>query len=173
LLKIVLLVDGKCLDKPATLVRIIFNKCGATNPATQGTTTMSITLTDLKAGKAKITVNNPAGEHVTFDVVKPKRAYSEVFYVCYNGDYIGILDPVSGVKVTKNSKAYRHGKIAAIIGWSIRQVAKGKTPPQGYAIRGSGHCLRCGRVLTNPDSLDALYGPECRGKINESTPVKG
>jgi hypothetical protein len=130
------------------------------------------------AGKAILTVENPEGDHVTFRIAAPSEGNkinreSPVRFVGVmtgsdneaHYSYIGMLDKVNGVKPTKASKIPLDDVRAAAAAWAIRQCIKGATIPPGYKIRHSGCCLRCGRTLTNPDSLDVMYGPECAEKI--------
>ncbi len=43
----------------------------------------------------------------------------------------------------------------------------------GCTIQVSKHCFKCNRVITNPDSLDLGYGPECTKKLGLSVLIKG
>lgn len=36
---------------------------------------------------------------------------------------------------------------------------------QGYSVEGSGTCVKCGRVLTEPESIALGIGPHCRSRM--------
>jgi len=48
-------------------------------------------------------------------------------------------------------------------------IAQGDAPPETgqYLLRVATHCLRCGRELTEPESIQALMGPVCRRTVSE------
>jgi hypothetical protein len=144
-------------------------------------------LSDIAMGAAILTVSNGKGEHVTFSVKAPKktterggrtidRGAAIRFVSIMSGDtyvYSGLLDSNDGIKTTKGSKISREDRRFAAVSWVLRQVAKGIPLPEGYALAHQGCCLRCGRALTNPDSIASGIGPECRAQENESTPLRG
>ena len=134
------------------------------------------TFDQIRAGKATLTVENPQGDHVTFMVVAPGRGNSlkreekiRFVKVMTGSDndahytYVGILNPTEGVKLTKASKLVGDNRVS-VVAWAIRCIVRGSLP-EGYQIRHAGACLRCGRKLTNPESLDVMFGPECAGKV--------
>lgn len=140
------------------------------------------TFDDLRAGKATLTVENSKGEHVTFKVTAPAKGNSidrdaKIRFVSAmvgsdnecSYKYVGILTD-KGIKFTRGSKLTMADKKVQVIDWAIRRCVAQELP-EGYRIRHNGHCLRCGRKLTNPDSLDIMYGPECAGKVTKSKPV--
>lgn len=135
------------------------------------------TLNDLRAGKTILTVENPKGEHVTFRITAPakgnkidRNAVVRFVSIMTGSDneshyaYAGLLTD-EGIRSTKGSKLPSTDRKVAAAAWAIRQCIKGAELPEGYRIRHSGCCLRCGHTLTNPDSLDIMYGPECAGKV--------
>jgi hypothetical protein len=44
--------------------------------------------------------------------------------------------------------------------------------PDGYMIAHAGRCGKCGRLLTNPESLVRGIGPECAGNLRVSAPAR-
>jgi len=132
----------------------------------------------LLAGKATFTVSNPKGERYTYRVSKvqdPGR--KPVWFVGLltgpqnesDYSYLGMVVTQGSrltVKTTLRSKLKADAKPVAVLAWALRVIgAKGSyTPPQGYSILHSGHCGRCGRLLTVPESIALGLGPECAGK---------
>jgi hypothetical protein len=45
--------------------------------------------------------------------------------------------------------------------WVLALAMTTRELPEGYAVHHSGHCGRCGRLLTHPESLKTGIGPEC------------
>lgn len=142
------------------------------------TTIILPTVADLMAGRAVLTVDNGRGEHVTFRIAAPAkgnkidRSASIRFVSIMTGSdnevhytYAGLLDLTFGIRRTTGSKMPHGDRRMTIAAWAIRQCVNGNVLPEGYQIRHSGCCLRCGRTLTNPESLDVMYGPECAGKM--------
>jgi hypothetical protein len=52
--------------------------------------------------------------------------------------------------------------------WLMTKLTSGQELPSALEIKGSTGCARCGRKLTNPDSIDDGLGPICRGKMGKS-----
>lgn len=79
--------------------------------------------------------------------------------------YIGILDRQNGaVRLTKNSKLKEDHPAFVAASWAFPQVwMKGYLP--GGQVLHAGRCGRCARLLTDPDSIRAGFGPECRDKL--------
>ena len=129
----------------------------------------------LLAGDATFTVENGKGEHYTYhigesesDDKRPKLYFARVMTGTENTNisehykYIGVLDPKTGmVRFTKASKFADTSKEYLVLMWAIKQVWDQRNIPEGYAIRHNGSCGRCGRKLTNPESLTTGIGPEC------------
>lgn len=135
-----------------------------------------LTETFLLAGKAVFTVSNPAGEHHTFKV---RRVESEwpagsgkmtvTYFVNAKTDveiaqfgYIGILDIAKGtIKCTAKSMYVPGSKQYDVASWATQAVIGQKLIPAGYHIEHAGHCGKCGRTLTDPESIHRGIGPEC------------
>lgn len=76
--------------------------------------------------------------------------------------YIGILRKEDGhIKPTGKSEFTKGDKFYDVAAWTVRAVVEGKMLPAGYAIRHAGKCGKCGRELTDPESLDRGIGPDC------------
>lgn len=81
--------------------------------------------------------------------------------------YLGTLDRHSGaVRATRNSKLPTDHPAFVAASWAFPQVwAKGMLP--GGQVLHAGRCGRCARLLTDPTSIRAGFGPECRDKIGQ------
>jgi hypothetical protein len=60
------------------------------------------------------------------------------------------------------------GVIGVLAGWLGRRFWRHVTAgelPVTLSMQHEGHCGRCGRTLTHPDSINTGYGPECAARI--------
>jgi hypothetical protein len=126
-----------------------------------------------KAGRAVFTVANPKGEHYTFRIGRSNEE-QPLFVGLLTGQnnetdytYMGIYNPEQNhvVKLTKASKYNEESTPVKVVRWAIKQVATNKELPEGYSIQHEGRCASCGRLLTEPISLQTGFGPECRKKV--------
>ena len=79
--------------------------------------------------------------------------------------YIGTLDPRSGeVRQTRNSKVPAEHPAVQAATWAFPKVFQTGTLPGGQLMH-AGRCGRCGRLLTDPDSIRTGFGPECRDRL--------
>lgn len=124
------------------------------------------------AGDAIFTVQNNKGEHYTFRVEKKKaeKNYPDAWFVrvmtgtenTAHYSYLGLLDSEFGkIRLTRASRFAEDDVRTKVARWAIGKIWSREALPEGYEIRHNGHCGRCGRVLTNPESLDTGIGPEC------------
>jgi len=119
--------------------------------------------------------------HLTFKSSRPRGWASNgpVLISVMNGGtdewrFLGSVSPSTGTfKVSPKVGEYEAGgrvdKAIRTMMW-ITTLPSTCTPPD-LAIYGSCSCSRCGRKLTNPDSINAIYGPECRRQMNTSSPA--
>lgn len=126
------------------------------------------------AGNATFTVTNPAGEHYTFKISRPRSADETcpLFVSLLNGSdnessyvYMGILREDGTVKRTAKSRVGDEATSMKVVRWALSQFKKGVALPQGYTCQHEGQCCRCGRKLTTPESIDSGIGPECAAKV--------
>jgi hypothetical protein len=137
------------------------------------------TVTDysfFSAGKACFTVDN-GRKHYTYIVQKHKS--SDIWFVrVFTGSdntayfthysYLGMFDPALGeIRITAKSRFGMTSAEFKACQWAITQVRDKKTLPDGWHIRHEGRCCKCGRKLTNPESIKAGIGPECAGKTKK------
>lgn len=141
-----------------------------------------ITREFVTAGRAIFTVQNSV-RHFTFKAARPakdrKNENAPIFLSVMTGTdneshytYIGILDKRNGtVRFTKGSKLAQDDQRVKVLQFVLNIVWGRWNLPAGYEIRHSGKCGRCGRTLTNPDSLDSGIGPECIKAVGTSFAV--
>jgi hypothetical protein len=122
------------------------------------------------AGRAVFTVANPQGEHYTFRIghSKPEQPLFVGLLTGPNNEadytYMGIYNPENPKRVvlTQKSRYTEDTKPVKVVRWALAQVVKGNELPAGYTIQHEGKCCRCGRTLTDPESIEAGIGPICR-----------
>lgn len=144
-----------------------------------------ITADFVTAGEAIFTVQNPAGEHYTYQVSRcESEQYGETFFVrvltgpdnTSDYTYLGVLDRRTGdVRLTGKSRLTEDARPVKVIRWAMRKVwaaSRGNdgaaSLPEGYRIRHDGRCGRCGKTLTHPRSLTTGLGPECEREIRRA-----
>lgn len=134
-----------------------------------------ITKEFITAGRAVFTVENPTGEHYTFQVAKKESPGRDPIYFAYlltgpdntsDYTYLGVFDVRSGdVRLTAKSRMNEESTPVRVIRWVSSIVWRGRSLPEGYAARHEGRCGRCGRVLTTPESISLGLGPHCANAI--------
>ena len=130
----------------------------------------------LLAGRAVFTVSNPKGDHYTFKVRRVESEWpkfsgkmSTTYFVNakvsgtdHPYGYIGILDTAKGtIKCTAKSEFLPGTKEYDVAAWACQSVLNSKMIPDGYHIEHAGRCGKCGRQLTDPESIQRGIGPEC------------
>lgn len=151
--------------------------------------TLEQTKTFVLAGKATFTVSNgrpaPDTADYTFKVTRKERTddrtrtgdaqplYRDDFYFVSfltgsdnenDFTYLGTLNPATGVvRPTKASKLNEQSKPFEVVNWALNRVWTGKPFPGNSSLQHAGHCGKCGRTLTVPESLESGLGPECSG----------
>lgn len=120
---------------------------------------------------AIFTVSNPQGEHYTFKITK--RSKEAPFFVTLltgpnntqDYTYLGIYIPQhQEVRLTAKSKYREDSTPVKVVRWAIKKVHEGTPLLPGYAIQHEGKCCRCGRMLTDSESIERGIGPECAKK---------
>ena len=124
------------------------------------------------AGHAVFTVANPAGQHFTYRVSTSDDSARWFVGVMTGSNnerdysYHGLLDPATGaVRVTAKSRVSADALSAKVLRWALDVVYGRRSLPAGYAIEHAGACGRCGRTLTEPESLATGIGPTCRERM--------
>lgn len=126
------------------------------------------------AGKAVLTLKSlRTGAHFTYRIDCPKdnpdgdRRFVSVLTGADNtGDYtyIGMIYG-NEFRQTARSRVGRDAMSVKVIAWFCRTVlASGIKHPE-LRINHEGHCGRCARPLTTPESVERGIGPECWKKM--------
>lgn len=124
------------------------------------------------AGHAKITLESlRTGKWYTYQVNQAKdRETGELqprWFVALlsgpnnDGDYtyLGMLDS-NGFRLTQASKLKADSLPVRGFQFFWRHIEADKMPAE-MEVRHSGHCGRCGRTLTTPESITRGIGPDC------------
>ena len=137
-------------------------------------------VTFLSGGNAKITIQSKkTGTHFTFKVSQGwdgqanKRDHTTPFFVSVLSGPDNEADFQFIGFIPLNKMAFRRPELVAgrkgrpdapsfkALDWVLRHLSQNNLPEQ-VEIQHEGHCCRCGRTLTHPDSLASGIGPECR-----------
>lgn len=121
------------------------------------------------AGKACFTVDNGKGTHFTYKVIKSKGDNPVYFVMVLTGpdntanySYLGLLNKDTGAIIkTHKSKITEDAQSFKVIRWLVSVLWGSNKIPDGYSILHAGKCCRCGRKLTDPESIKRGIGPEC------------
>lgn len=143
-----------------------------------------ITIDFLTAGYAIFTVSSPKTRHYTFRVKAlkaqegkegvPVKSYDGLFVSVLTGPentsdytYMGVIEKSYygewRFRITRASRYNPGTPVVEVFEWALAVIKSQKTLPEGYAIEHMGRCGRCGRPLTDPDSIRLGIGPKCRG----------
>jgi hypothetical protein len=118
----------------------------------------------VKGGKAVFTlVSLVTGKRKTFRV---RKGGGDIYFVdLLTGPdnredyaYIGFFRSNLRIEAGKKGNAF-HPAFAAI-DWLLIGLASGRMP-RTATFWHEGKCARCGRPLTNPESIESGFGPEC------------
>jgi hypothetical protein len=128
------------------------------------------------AGNATLTIKSlKTGDHITYRVRKSQDG--RVFFVsvrtggpgeklfAYMGTLPGERPDHAPVKLTGKSKYALGDREPRAFNWLWGAVCEGVLPPQAE-VRHEGTCGRCARPLTDPESIDRGFGPECWSKLH-------
>jgi hypothetical protein len=124
-----------------------------------------------KAGKAKLTLTSKkTGTSFTYRV-KATDTPDRFFVSLLTGpdnessfSYIGLMD-CGWFRTTAKSKASPDAPSVKAFRFFCREVLQSGTIPEALEVRHEGCCGRCGRALTDPESIDRGIGPECANKL--------
>lgn len=132
------------------------------------------------AGRAIFTIaNRTTNQHYTYKIIKksdPKDETKDIYFlnVLTGPDnqnsytYVGMFIPEKAadrdqsIVLTRKSKYRKDSQVVRVAAWAL-QLAKTQTEPkEGYELNHAGRCGKCGRMLTEPESLKTGFGPICR-----------
>lgn len=137
-------------------------------PEQSGEITMSFPA--LFAGKARFTVVLGPRERYTYWVQQGTNGpfFAKVMVGSDNEmsyTYLGILDRTRGLRHTQNSGFEESSKPFRVLQRVFGVLSSGRSIPTECSILNAGTCCRCGRTLTDPESIRSGVGPECRKKL--------
>ena len=123
--------------------------------------------------------NRSTSTHLTFKSYRPKgwKIDSPVLISIMVGTdnnsdfgYVGSISKEGFYKPSEKSKVAKGHQVKAdrALVWLLTKLRAGVELPAAVEIKGSTGCCRCGRKLTNPDSINDGLGPVCRKKANQS-----
>jgi len=117
------------------------------------------------AGRAKVTFESVAkGNHFTYMIEKHKE--KELWFVSYlSGQdnendyfYLGTIFPEGQFTLTKNSRVTQEATVFKAFQYVWNRIDK---LDDSFRVYHEGSCGRCGRTLTDPESIRRGIGPEC------------
>ena len=122
----------------------------------------------ITAGKSTVTFrNSKTGNRFTFKIVKPRRNDQSCphFVKVLTGNdnendysYLGTIFTNGNYSHGRKSRISADAPSAQAFTWLW---AHADNLPGTLEIWHAGSCLRCGRKLTVPESIESGYGPEC------------
>lgn len=147
--------------------------------------------TYITAGNATLTFESEkTGAHYTFKVSKAdakpgeKASATPLYFVSLltgpsneaDYSYLGILAwncdlGRNQFRLTTKSRMTADAKPVRAFNWVWNAVAAGRMPVD-CAVHHEGHCGRCGRTLTTPESIERGIGPECADKMGMVTKTR-
>lgn len=122
-------------------------------------------LTFMLAGNALFTLQSKkTGDHFTYRVKKQKEGTRDYFVLAGHGGYLGRLVVRGEVRFFPGIKPEPENIFAHKLpfAWFINHLDSDK-----FELWHEGKCGKCGRRLTDPQSIERGLGPECSG-VNKS-----
>lgn len=120
------------------------------------------------AGRAIFTVVSPTGARFTFRVQAPRKqgARRTLFVHVRTGgergwSYLGMIGDRGFMHTTKSPASSDPAFMA--FGWLWSMATSGRAWPPSLVILHEGECGKCGRPLTDPESIRTGLGPVCSG----------
>jgi len=128
------------------------------------------------SGNATLTfVNADTGNRFTYKITKPVGAEDNCphFVKVLSGSdnetayaYLGCIYASGNYMHGKKSSVAENAQSARTFAWIWKNV---DGLPENIEVWHEGKCLRCGRKLTVPESIESGYGPECIKRIPYKT----
>lgn len=129
-----------------------------------------IELSFLNAGSATFTIANPEGKRYTYKVKESKKLKRTFVYMLTGNNnetdytYIGML-VYNELLLTAKSKFTCDSLPIKVFNYALELIKGNKEKKSGYFLEHNGHCAKCGRKLTTPESIKHGIGPFCRSKM--------
>jgi Family of unknown function (DUF6011) len=118
------------------------------------------------AGHSKVTLQSRRTTlHYTYEVVAPDDTTKTRFVrLLANGDQFLYLGMIRGNRFALTKKSLFDWSAPSVRGFNYawgNLIADPPRIPPDLRIMHSGSCGRCGRELTNPESIERGIGPDC------------
>lgn len=120
------------------------------------------------AGRAVLTMKSvPTGRHLTFKIEVTDNNARRWYVSIKDQDrfrYLGMLVDMGNsfqLLLTQKSAFYRPSVPVQAFDWFAQHVLSRNTIPPELEVMHEGKCGRCGRTLTDPQSIELGIGPEC------------
>lgn len=132
----------------------------------------AFTTADVLAGHAIFTlVSKKTGARFTYRVTEREFDDGRVVHFASvlthtDGDgyaYLGMID-AAGFRRTKNSKIGQSAPSFLAFAWMWKLLEAKQNLLAAAEVWHVGSCLKCGRALTVPESIESGYGPICARK---------
>lgn len=131
------------------------------------------------AGDALLTFQSTeTNNHFTFRVKQSRKIkalyYVKLLYARNQYRYMGIIQVVKETaffSLTKKSCVSKDTQSYKVFSWIIAHLSKPEVLNK-VLVRHEGICVRCGRALTEPESLEWGFGPHCI-KFKNKKPYDG
>jgi hypothetical protein len=145
--------------------------------------TAMITREFITAGRSTFTVEiphdfasrNDLPHHYTFQVRKPPADQNFSMFLVFfltgpdnqhDYNYMGCLKQNGELRITQKSCMKTDSWPFKILSRVLARIWEGNTGAiefAGWNVHHEGRCGKCGRMLTDPDSIRIGIGPHCRG----------
>lgn len=128
----------------------------------------------IKGGHGRFTIkSDKTGVHHTYkvtspkepDITKPIPIWISVMVSPDSFLFIGTIwkESMTFARSQKTSVP-EDSELIKAMHWLMRRVSRHEEFPSQIAFWHEGYCGRCGRVMTNPESLETGMGPTCSGR---------
>lgn len=122
------------------------------------------------AGFSIFTIKNKeTGNHFTFKVQKPRKSQGRVWHVSYMGPYQNWLYMFTiangNLRWSSKSRVIDGHPAAVAFIWLMNKLNL-RIQFNKMILEFSDNCCRCGRRLTDIDSIQRRIGPECNKYFN-------
>lgn len=110
------------------------------------------------------TVNNQTNNRFTFKVNKADKG--DIYFVSVLTqpnmfEFIGSFYPTTLVKISPKSRISEQSTSYKVFNYILNHLRNSDLPNQ-VEIWHEGRCAKCGRSLTDPESIKTGWGPYCR-----------
>lgn len=117
----------------------------------------------IRAGRAKVTIRSAVtSKRYTFKVTRKDDIWFYSLLISPD-EYIYLATAFGDTppRLTKKSPTNLSAPFAAIR-WVMGNLLRGKLDTEQVEVWHEGHCGKCGRSLTVPESIESGLGPICR-----------